>query len=428
MKITDLFRRKSATTQSMTVQQLLDFLGIAETDSSVLSEATYYACIKVLSEAIGKLPLKLQIATDTQGIRVAREHRYYRMLNERPNRYMSASVFWAVMEMHRNHYGNAYAYIDTQTDPKKPQLLPLDPGCMKVVYDNAGLFGNPNVYYYYSTAKGARVFMSEELLHFKAHHTEAGLVGIPVKDQLSATIQGNNKAQALVNKLYDNGMTGKTVLQYTSGIKDESVDAMAKGIQEYIDGKKKGKGVETVVPLPLGLTLTPLNLKLTDSQFLELKQLSALQIASAFGVRPYQIGDYTKSSYASAEAQQLSFLIDTLLFIIKSYEEEIGFKLLTDEEEAAGMHAKFNTAVLLRADQRTQMETLSTAVNSFLLTPNEAREMIDKPAKPGGDALLGNGASIPVQYAGSQYITTAREEEKAWLKEIITEALSSQKA
>ena len=427
MKITDLFRRKSATTQSMTVQQLLDFLGIAETDSSVLSEATYYACIKVLSEAIGKLPLKLQIATDTQGIKVAREHRYYRMLNERPNKYMSATVFWAAMEMHRNHYGNAYAYIDTQ-NPKKPQLLPLDPGCMKVVYDNAGLFGDPNVYYYYSTSKGARVFMSEELLHFKSHHTEAGLVGIPVRDQLSATIQGNNKAQALVNKLYDNGMTGKTVLQYTGNIKDESVEAMAKGIQEYIDGKKKGKGVETVVPLPLGLTLTPLDLKLTDSQFLELKQLSALQIASAFGVRPYQIGDYTKSSYASAEAQQLSFLIDTLLFIIKGYEEEIGYKLLTDEEEAAGMHAKFNTAVLLRADQRTQIETLSTAVNSFLYTPNEARAKLDLPAKPGGDALLGNGASIPVQYAGSQYTTTAREEEKTWLKEIITEALSSQPA
>lgn len=409
MKITDLFRRKSATTQSMTVQQLLDFLGIAETDSSVLSEATYYACIKVLMEAIGKLPLKLQVATDTQGIRVAREHRYYRMLNERPNKYMSATVFWSTMEMHRNHYGNAYAYIDTQTNPKKPQLLPLDPGCMKVVYDNAGLFGDPNVYYYYSTAKGARVFMSEELLHFKSHHTEAGLVGIPVKDQLSATIQGNNKAQALVNKLYDNGMTGKTVLQYTGSIKDESVDAMAKGIQEYIDGKKKGKGVETVVPLPLGLTLTPLNLKLTDSQFLELKQLSALQIASAFGVRPYQIGDYTKSSYASAEAQQLSFLIDTLLFIIKSYEEEIGFKLLTDEEEAAGLHAKFNTAVLLRADQRTQIETLSTAVNSFLYTPNEARAKLDLPAKPGGDALLGNGAAIPVQYAGAQYTRGANQ-------------------
>ena len=162
----------------------------------------------------------------------------------------------------------------------------------------------------------------------------------------------------------------------------------------------------------------------TDSQFFEIKQYSALQIASAFGVRPYQIGDYTKTSYSSAEAQQLSFLIDTLLFILKGYEEEVGYKLLSDKEEADGLHVKFNTGVLLRADQRTQIETLSTAVNSFLLTPNEAREMLDKPAMPGGDKLLGNGASIPVQYTGSQYANTAREEEKKWLEETIRKVLS----
>ncbi|MBR5862258.1 MAG: phage portal protein [Bacteroidales bacterium] len=424
MKITDFFKRKSAVdAQSMTLNQLLDFLGIAETDSSVLSEATYYACIKVLMESVGKLPLKLQVATDTQGVKPARNHRYYRMLNERPNKYMSASVFWSTMEMHRNHYGNAYAYID-ESDPKKPQLWPLDPACMRVVYDDVNMFGAPNVYYYYSTKNGTRVFLSEELLHFKSHHTEAGLVGIPVRDQLSATIKGNNKAQALVNRLYDSGMTGKAVLQYTSGLSDANADAMAKGIQDYLNGKKIPNGVENVIPLPLGMTLTPLNLKLTDSQFMEIKQYTALQIASAFGVRPYQIGDYTKSSYASAEAQQLSFLIDTLLFIVKGYEEEVGYKLLSDKEEAKGLHAKFNTAVLLRADQRTQIETLSTAVNSFLMTPNEARSRLDLPAKDGGDELLGNGASIPVQHAGSQYTTTAREEEKAWLKEIIKEALS----
>ena len=30
--------------------------------------------------------------------------------------------------------------------------------------------------------------------------------------------------------------------------------------------------------------------------------------------------------------------------------------------------------------------------------------MLDLEAKPGGDKLLGNGASIPVELAGSQYI------------------------
>ena len=170
----------------------------------------------------------------------------------------------------------------------------------------------------------------------------------------------------------------------------------------------KEAGVENIVPIPLGFSLTPLNVKLADSQFIEIKQYSALQIASAFGVKPYQVGDYTKSSYASAEAQQLSFLVDTLLYIVKQYEEEIGYKLLSDAEEAEGYHAKFNTGVMLRADQKTQIETMSTAVNNFILTPNEARERLDLPGVEGGDKLLGNGASIPVQYAGAQYtnITT----------------------
>lgn len=429
MSIFDRFRRKSAAvvtdTQTMSLQQLVDFLGISGVDRSELSEATYYACVKVLAESVGKLPLKLQKATEGQGIQPQRTHRYYRMLSERPNVHMGATTFWSLMEFCRNHYGNAYAYIDDRKG-MKPQLWPLDPDCMQIVYDDACVINKetPKVYYYYSKGKDPIVFMSEELLHFKSFQTVDGLVGVPVRDQLSATIKGNNQAQALVNQLYENGMTAKAVLQYTSNLNDEKVEIMVQGIKDYISGPKRVSGTDTIIPLPIGMTLTPLNMKLTDSQFLEIKQLTALQIASAFGVRPYQIGDYTKTSYSSAEAQQLSFLIDTLLFILKGYEEEVGYKLLSDAEESAGLHVKFNINVLLRADQRTQYETLGNAVNNFLLTPNEARELLDRPAKPGGDRLLGNGASIPVEYTGAQYTNTAREEEKKWLKETIREIMA----
>ena len=420
------FRAKGASTsEQMTLNQLLDFLGVHDTKGPALSEATYYACLKVLSEALGKLPLKLQQHTEGQGIRVAREHPYYRMLNERPNRYMTASTFWSTMELCRNHFGNGYAWIDTR-DPQKPQLWPLDPRKVRVYYDNAGKLSDArDVYYQVTFPDGVVVLGSEEVLHVKSHNTIDGLVGVSVREQLAKTIQGNIKAQKMVNELYDSGMTAKTVLQYTGSLSDTNVQTLIKQIEDYQLGKK-GKGA--AIPIPYGFTLTPLNMKLADSQFLEVKQYSALQIASAFGVKPYQVGDYTKSSYASAEAQQLSFLVDTLIFILKQYEEEIGYKLLSDTEEVAGYHAKFNTGVMLRADQKTQIETLSAAVSNFLLTPNEAREMLDRPAKDGGDQLLGNGASIPVQYTGAQYINLSREEEKAWLKEIITEALTTSAA
>ena len=421
------YRAKSAAkrAENIALNQLLEFLGLQDTSASALSEATYFACLKVLSESLGKLPLKLQQYTPEHGIRVARDHRYYRMLNERPNRHMTASVFWGTMELCRNHYGNAYAWIDTR-NPQRPQLWPIDPREVQVWYDDAcRLADAPDVYYRVSTKQGLVVFGSEEILHFKSHLTLDGLVGVSVREQLASTVEGNTKAQKFINRLYDSGMTAKAVLQYTGNLDDKKVDTLLKGIEAYAKGEMKARGIENIIPMPYGMTLTPLNLKLTDSQFLEIKQYSALQIASAFGVKPYQVGDYTKSSYASAEAQQLSFLVDTLLYIVKQYEEEIGYKLLTDVEEAAGYHAKFNTAVILRADLKTQIEALSLAVNSFLYTPNEAREFLDKPAVDGGDRLLGNGASIPVQFTGTQYTdnSAGKEEEKAWMITTIAQAV-----
>lgn len=414
-----LFKKKKKSaepngTNQESLLRLLQWLGVDTVRGGpAMSEATYYACLKVLSESVGKLPLKIQQATPAKGVRIAREHPYYRMLNERPNRFMTASTFWATMEMCRNHYGNAYAWIDTR-DPKRPQLWPMNPSEVQVVYDNAcKLADAPDVYYKYSTRSGLLVLGSEEVMHFKSHNTIDGLVGVSVREQLASTIMGNVKAQNLINKMYESGMTAKSVLQYTGNLNDANVQMLVKGIESYAKGEMKDQGVENVVPIPLGFSLTPLNLKLADSQFIEVKQYSALQIASAFGVKPYQVGDYTKSSYASAEAQQLSFLVDTLLYIVKQYEEEIGYKLLSDAEEANGYHAKFNTGVILRADQQTQINTLSAAVSNFLMTPNEARERLDLPSKDGGDNLLGNGASIPVQYTGAQYTNiTAREEER----------------
>ena len=339
---------------------------------------------------------------------------------------MTASVFWSLMELCRNDAGNAYAWIDTRR-PERPQLWPLDPYKVRVWYDDGcKLADAPDVWYQVATPTGTMTLGSEEVLHFKSHNTRDGLVGIPVREQLASTIEGNAKAQAFINKLYDSGMTAKLVLQYTGGLNDANVQALREGVENYASDDLK-KGLQNIIPIPYGMTLTPLNLKLADSQFLEIKQYTAMQIASAFGVKPYQIGDYSKSSYASAEAQQLSFLVDTLLFIVKQYEEEIGFKLLHDTEEAAGYHVKFNTAVILRADQQTQINTLSTAVQSFLMTPNEARERLDLPAKEGGDQLLGNGASIPVQFTGAQYtnISAGKEEDKAWLITTIAAAVKA---
>ena len=394
------------------MQQLIDFLGLHDTKESALSEATYFACLKVLSESVGKLPLKLLQHNENGGVITARGHPLYFALHDRPNPYMTSTTFWSTMEQNRNHHGDAYAWIKGAGTKTSLWILPSED--VEIWYDDQKILSDvPDIYYIYSHGGKLYKFSSEQIIHLKTSSSFNGIKGIPVREQLKSTVSGNIKSQKMLNQMYKSGFTAKAVVQYTADLSGENLKKFKEKIEDFAGSDLDDKEVKRIIPLPVGTTLTPLNINLADNQFIDVKKYSALQIASAFGIKPNQIGDYEKSSYASAEAQQLSFYVDTLLYILKQYEEELNYKLLSREEIDNGYYFKFNVGVLLRADLKTQIETLSQAVSNFIYTPNEARALLDKPALPGGDKLLGNGASIPVELAGTQYINLeGKEEEK----------------
>ena len=197
------------------------------------------------------------------------------------------------------------------------------------------------------------------------------------------------------------GITPQDVVDRYHGIIKKSFEEFGSG------AKNTGK----ILPVPLGMKLTPLDIKLTDSQFFELKKYNALQIAGAFGVKPNQINDYSKSSYSNSEMQQLSFYVDTELFIIKQYEEEINFKMLPDEDTDDGYYYKFNEKVLFRTDSKTQMEYLRNGVGGMIIKPNEARRKLDMEDAEGGDVLLANGSIVPLTMAGAAYLKGESEQE-----------------
>lgn len=407
------------------MQQLIDFLGLHDTKEKTLSEATYFACLKVLSESVGKLPLKLLQHNEDGGVITARGHPLYFALHDRPNPYMTSTTFWSTMEQNRNHHGDAYAWI--KGAGKKTTLWILPSEDVEIWYDNQKILSDvPDIYYIYSHGGKLYKFSSEQIIHLKTSSSFDGIKGIPVREQLKSTITGNIKSQKMLNQMYKSGFTAKAVVQYTADLSGDNLKKFKEMIEDFAGSDLDDKEVKNIIPIPVGTTLTPLNVKLADSQFIDIKKYSALQIASAFGIKPNQIGDYEKSSYANSEAQQLSFYVDTMLYILKQYEEELNYKLLSREEIDNGYYFKFNVAVILRADLKTQIETLSQAVSNFIYTPNEARALLDKPAMPGGDKLLGNGASIPVELAGTQYTNNleGKEEEKQWMEKTLEKILT----
>lgn len=408
MRLKNIFKSKQKKSfeerEQIALNQLLSFLNV-EYDKSRMAEVTYFTCLKVLSEALSKLPLSLQKVTEKNGIVDMVGDTLWQTVRVRPNPYMTPSTFWTAVENCRNHYGNAYVHIDRTTD-KGVRLWILDPKCVRIYWeDMTDISDIPDIYYVYTSPENGKqmVFKSDEILHFRTSTTFGGIVGMSVQEKLKASLDGAEESQKMLNGMYKSNFVPKVAVQFEPGseVNGKLKDAYLKQLQNYADGKVDG--TKSFLPISLGTSLVPLNIKLTDGQFMELRKYTALQIAAAFGIKPNHLNDYDKSSYANSETQQLAFYTDTMLYIIKQYEEELNFKLLSPEQRASGYRFKFNIAAVLRGDTKSQVESLTQGVANALYTPNEARRNLDLPSKDGGDELYFNGSNIPITFAGSQY-------------------------
>lgn len=387
----------------------LEWLGIERSKNKPTADITYFTCLKMMSETVAKMPWKFYQNT-VKGIKEPKDTDVSILLKRRPNPYMTPTIFWNTVEMNRNHYGNAYVYVQRQFDRKKYGgqyrtlglwIMPSD--CVQVIIDDAGYFGTDNgVWYWYTDRYSGQqyIFKNNEVLHFKTSHTLNGITGLPVQYVLKETVDGVLEAQKFLNNLYKNGLTAKATLEYTGTLEKSKIEKMREIIERF--GAGSGNSGR-VLPIPDGMKLTPLNVKLSDSQFVELKKYSALQIAAAFGIKPNQINDYSKSSYSNSEMQQLSFYVDTMLFVLKQYEEEVDYKLLTELEIKDGKYFRQNEKALLRTDSKTQMEILKEAVNNGLETVNEARRKLDLEDMEGGDVLIVNGTYVKLTDVGAAY-------------------------
>ena len=404
--------------RTLNSQSFLESLGLRRKRKPT-SEVTYFTCLKMLSETLAKMPIKYYQKTD-RGIVEAEQTETSKLLTKRPNPFMTPTVFWNTVEMNRNHYGNAYVYMRKKFIRQRYggefriiDLWVMQSNCVQIVVDDAGIFaGVGRLWYVYTDPTSGRqyVFSTDEVMHFKTSFSFDGITGLPVQQILRDTVSGASASQEFMNGMYESGLTAKATLEYTGELNEGAKEALRKSFEEFGSG---AKNVGKILPVPLGMKLTPLDIKLTDSQFFELKKYTALQIAAAFGVKPNQINDYSKSSYANSELQQLSFYVDTELFIIKQYEEEINFKIATEEEQDSGFYYKYNEKVLFRTDSKTQMSYLKEGVAGSIIKPNEARRKLDMPDAEGGDELLANGSIVPLTMAGAAYQKGGQTEETA---------------
>ena len=174
----------------MQSQELLEWLGISSTPKKLVSEVTYFTCLKMLSETLGKMPLKFRQDTD-KGVQRVKSNKVHRLLRTRPNALMTPSIFWATVEQNRNHYGNAYVRITRKLKKHRnggideiQDLWIMPSNDVQVLIDDQGCFGAKGRIWYLYTDKYSTeqyLFNSDDVMHFKTSYSFDGILGVHVR-------------------------------------------------------------------------------------------------------------------------------------------------------------------------------------------------------------------------------------------------------
>lgn len=405
-KIKSLFKNEAEDTDEIglnpTIEQLQQFFGteIELVSNSKLTSTTYYSCMQIRCNAIAKLPLKLMKKTD-KGSEKATEHSLYKLLKNRPNPFTNAHDFLWATEFQRLEYGNAFWVMDTDVRGNVIALYLLDSSKVTIMVDNTGILNKKNsVYYIYTDEKqGALIYTSDNIVHFK-NFSMNGLKGTSVKKYLSDIVENEQYATKVLKGKYKNGLQDPIIVQYAGDLNEAKQRSIQKKFSSLGGAKNSGK----VVPIPTDFKVDQLETKLVNSQFFQLQGLTTRHIANAFGVKSFQLNDMEKSTYNNIEQQNKAFYSDTLQNVLTTYEQEMQYKLLSDNDKEKGYYPEFNVDSILRSDFENRTKSYTEAIKSSWMTVAEVREKENLPFIEGTDRLIaGNGASIFFEDLGKQY-------------------------
>jgi HK97 family phage portal protein len=124
------------------------------------------------------------------------------------------------------------------------------------------------------------------------------------------------------------------------------------------------------------------------------------QVARIYQLPPVFLQELSKGNYNNIEHQDLHLVKHTLRRWVKKFEQELTLKIFG---RGSKRYIKLNLDGIMRGDLKTRIEALSKAVQNGILTPNEAREVDNREAKPGGDSLMIQGATVPIEMAGAAF-------------------------
>lgn len=361
-------------------------------DRTALMEATVFACVRTIAEAISPLPLRLLKVDDT-GRSAAIDEPLYHLLATAPNEETSSVTFWETMVTCLALRGNAYAQIQRDGNGQPVALWQLNPHQVTVQRNQAGsLVYRVNVNPEGETPRFA-VLDKADILHFRLFGMN-GITGISPVDMQRQVIGlgiGQTKHAA---RLFRNGSVPSLALINKAPQPISPTDKTK--MREDWETLQTGANTHRVAILDNDFDIKTLGLTAEQSQFLQSRAFTLEQLCGVFKVPSNMVGSQAKATHANLEQQQILFLTQCLVPYLVRIENEIKVKLLPRDSRFRNYVAEWDTSLLLRGDSASQAAWYTAGVQGGWLSPAEVRHLVGFNPAPAEAGL--NVYRVPVNY------------------------------
>lgn len=350
-----------------------------------------YACVKLISSVIASLPL--MVYEHREGVRrpVDRSNRYWQILHNEPNAYMTSVDFWNCMIPQFLLRGNAYAQIRRDADTGELiGLYPLYSDQMTPVIDDEG-----RLTYQYRKGGKQILLMPEDVFHIKDMGT--GIVGLSKAEFMNDSLAESRAAQQFAKANAEQFGKASGILTVDNVLNRKL--GQDKMIAESLNTFKRG-GQGKLIVLEANMKYQQLAMTPEQLQLLETRKFTIEEICRWNGVPPILIGAPGASTWGTGIAEIMSgFYKLTLAPMLKNFEQAMMTRILSLEDQGK-YTIEFNLDALLRGDIKTRYEAYSIAVRNGIKTRNEIRRLENEEPLPDADALTAEANLCPLAMMG----------------------------
>lgn len=338
-----------------------------------------YAGVELVANALASIPLYL---VDTKnGNKILKDHPALELV-KKPNPYMTWEEFIKNIVTYYYLFGNVFIY---KTNVERPrQLYLLRPDRVEIVPDETG---QTPVKYYNYVIGGQRIQRGPDLvLHIKAISSglnlESDYWGLPPLLPASKSIILNNRAKDWNINLIENNARPSGSLVTQERLTEKAREELKRAIEEiYSSPENAGR------PLLLegGLQWQEMSLSPQELDWSKALEISAKEICIVLGVPPELLYEASSRNYASGRVATKNFYYKTVIPLMRYILSKINMDIISTWGDGLELSFDLDNIPALSEDAVEVWDRVIRARLAGIISKNEAREFLDKPAVPEDD-------------------------------------------